>query len=760
MLQRIISVKNIGRFKNCTAAGDVTFRRFTLIFAENGRGKTTLCTILRSLFTDTPALIIGRATLGGMEPPEVQLLTTNGNVAFRNGSWSAVFPEIAVFDGTYVSENVFAGDVVDTEQRRNLYRVIIGAQGVRLAAQLNDLDNQIRAKNSEIRENRANLQRYLPAGMTIESFIELPEDEQIDTKIAAKKQELQASRRASQLQQRAGLSSVTVPVFPAAFAELLAKTFADVSTDAERRVTEHIARHAMQPHGEAWLTEGLQYVVNDECPFCGQDLAGLDLIQAYRSFFSTEYHTLRQEVTDLSDQVESAIGDRVAAAIDQTVLQNNNSLEFWQQYCEIAPLAPPDTGAVGEVMTALRQSAKSLLQVKAGTPLDAVAPDENFTRSLTAFEALRAFLGTYNEAVAGANSVVTARKRQVLVTDARDVENALARLRAQKARHTTEANELCVSDRSLQGDKTGLEEEKTRIREQLDAHTQQVITHYGQSINRYLERINAGFRITAPVHTYRGGTPSTNYQILINQNAVDLGDSTTPSDRPSFRSTLSSGDRSTLALAFFLAQLEQDANRARKVVVFDDPFTSMDSFRRNHTVHQICRCGETCAQVVVLSHEAGFLKLLWDRIPPADRKTLQLARIGEENTTIAEWDIEKAVQARYRADIDTLQRFFSVGQGERMDVIQKLRPVLEGYCRNLYPTQFGEQELMGSIVGKIRDAGGSHPLNPIVEDLDELNIYCRRYHHAENPNAATEPIDDAELQGYVKRSLKLVGCLL
>ena len=52
------------------------------------------------------------------------------------------------------------------------------------------------------------------------------------------------------------------------------------------------------------------------------------------------------------------------------------------------------------------------------------------------------------------------------------------------------------------------------------------------------------------------------------------------------------------------------------------------------------------------------------------------------------------------------------------------------------------------------------PTPPIVDDFDELNMYCRHYHHAENPNAATEPIDDTELQGYVKRTLLLVGCLL
>jgi wobble nucleotide-excising tRNase len=514
----------------------------------------------------------------------------------------------------------------------------------------------------------------------------------------------------------------------------------------------------MQERGETWLTEGLRYVDEDECPFCGQHIAGLDLIQAYQSFFGQEYHALREEVRGLSDQVGTALGDRVSAAIEQTALQNNNAVDFWRDYCDITPFTP--LGGAADAMTALRQSAHNLLQIKVGTPLDAVAPDEGFTRALAAFETMRGSLAAYNAGVATANATIAARKRQAQGANLRDAENAVARLKAQKVRHAVAVHDVCALDTRLQGDKGILEGDKGRARNDLDAHTQRVIALYGQSINRYLERINAGFRITTPTHTYRGGPPSTSYQIVINQNNVDLGDSTTPADRPSFKNTLSAGDRSTLALAFFLAHLEQDATRANKIVVFDDPFTSMDSFRRNHTVHQIYRSGEMCRQVVVLSHEPMFLKVLWDRIPPADRKTLQLARIGEDNTTIVEWNIERAVQARYRADIETLLRFFSQGDGERMDVIQKLRPVLEGYCRNLYPTQFGEQEMMGTIVGKIREAGAAHPLHSIVEDLDELNVYCRRYHHAENPGAAMEPIDDAELQDYVRRTLRLAGCLL
>src|SRR5437867_2722081 len=85
------------------------------------------------------------------------------------------------------------------------------------------------------------------------------------------------------------------------------------------------ACHSMQGKGEAWLSEGLRYIAEEECPFCGQDLASVELIQAYASFFSKEYHALRDEVTRLSGQVEAAIGDRVSASLDQTVLQNNNS---------------------------------------------------------------------------------------------------------------------------------------------------------------------------------------------------------------------------------------------------------------------------------------------------------------------------------------------------------------------------------------------------------------------------------------------------
>jgi wobble nucleotide-excising tRNase len=73
-LRKIVSIQSVGRFHNAAAAGNTEFAKFTLIYGENGRGKTTLCAILRSLQSGDSAHIMGRKTLGANTMPSVHLL--------------------------------------------------------------------------------------------------------------------------------------------------------------------------------------------------------------------------------------------------------------------------------------------------------------------------------------------------------------------------------------------------------------------------------------------------------------------------------------------------------------------------------------------------------------------------------------------------------------------------------------------------------------------------------------------------------------
>ena len=757
-LDKIIFIKNIGRFLNAVASGDVTLRHHTLIFAPNGRGKTTLCAILRSLKNGEPTYITGRASLGSPDQPEARFLLDNNPVNFHNGAWSATLSELAIFDATYVTENVHSGESVDTEQRRNLYRVIIGSDGVALARRLGELDSQIKQKEPGIREARTILQRHIPQRTDFNEFIGLPEDPGIDDKISAKEREAKAVSRADQIQQRPLVQRIVLPEIPGGLTDLLAKTLKDVAADAERSVSEHIRAHEMGERGEPWISEGLRYALDERCPFCAQNLTGVDLIDAYKAFFSEAYHRLRDETAGLANDLESDFGDREIAAIEHALHKNDANSEYWQKYCTFdVPVLSVDV-CITSAITGLRQAGLTLLHRKQTAPLEALRPDEAFTQASEAFGRMQAAVTFYNDAVDAANALINAKKQKTHAANIQIVQAELVQLGAVQARHTEEVRQACLTYQNLVAEKDDLGGQKTKTRKQLDRYTAGVIEHYGQSINRNLDRFHADFRISTPTHSYRGRTASSSYRILINKVAVDLGNPDTPLDKPSFKNTLSAGDRSTLALALFFAEIERDPQKANRIVILDDPFNSQDAFRQSQTVQQIRQLGRVCAQVIVLSHNQTFLKMLWDRIPPAERKTLQLGRVSEENTTISEWDIEEAVKWRYRTDVETLQRFYSDNEGNPRDVVQKIRPVLEGYYRNLYPSQFTDQVRLGDIIAKIRAAVEDHPLHEIRDYLDDLNAYTNRYHHGENSNATIEPIDDGELRKFVKRTLTLVCC--
>lgn len=169
---------------------------------------------------------------------------------------------------------------------------------------------------------------------------------------------------------------------------------------------------------------------------------------------------------------------------------------------------------------------------------------------------------------------------------------------------------------------------------------------------------------------YTGGTPSSHYQLEINDCAIGLGDSRTQPGTPCFKTTLSSGDRSALALVFFLAALKQDARIGNKIVVLDDPFTSQDRFRRTCTQQLIRQHAGMAQQVVVLSHDPHFLRLIWEDYPATDIKVLQMCRTGE-NTVIGEWDIEAETQSTYLKNYSALLDFYRERKGTALNVARQ-----------------------------------------------------------------------------------------
>ena len=248
---------------------------------------------------------------------------------------------------------------------------------------------------------------------------------------------------------------------------------------------------------------------------------------------------------------------------------------------------------------------------------------------------------------------------------------------------------------------------------------------------------------------YIGRVPQWIYTIEINKHAVEV---TTKSGfgEVSFQTAMSAGDRNTLALAFFLAQLELDTNLKDAIVVFDDPFTSLDEFRRGMTAKTIFRIGQDVSQVFVFSHDKYFLKEISSKIVGAKCGTFQISST-KKNSVIETWDLEREVKEGYLQDHMELKEFHENNIGDVKTMRTLMRPLLEKYIRYRFPNQMPDGKWLGDMLGIIK-ANSEHPLQSVYDDIDDINQYTAPFHH--DPNT---PFDDDEVKTFVGKTLSVVG---
>jgi len=499
--------------------------------------------------------------------------------------------------------------------------VIVGAEGVELARKMEELDRLIRDANTDLRAKREALGTDLPQGTTLEDYLSWQPVADIEAQIEKKIEDLdnrrRAAARADEIQEKGLLAKVEIPSLPTEFAAVLRKSLTEVVADAETKVRDQIERHQMGHQGESWLSQGLNYVREALCPFCGQDVSVNDLIVAYGAYFSAEYGALKKEVAELRQLIDDAIGETSLASVQQAIAGNAALAEFWRQFVtiELPNLSFPD---IQTKYAALREKCVALARRKQDNPSELVEPDSDFLSASAAVTVLYDIVAKYNVAVDACNEGIN--KQKAAVQDhgqLSSLQEELELLLVKKRRFESEVCQECQAYQEAVNDKTGLDSAKQFIRQKLDEHCETIMGTYEKSINDYLDQFNAGFRITKTRHLYTGGTPSAQYQVEINNTAVSLGDTRTEPGTPCFRTTLSTGDRGALALAFFLAVLKQDTEMAYKIIVFDDPFSSLDRFRRTCTQQLIQQSLATSQQVIVLSHDPQFLRLLSDGCAPA-----------------------------------------------------------------------------------------------------------------------------------------------
>jgi len=119
MINRLQLLRNVGQFDSVSSAANIPLTRLTLIYSENGRGKTTLAAVLRSLATGDALPITERRRLAAQHPPHVILDCCGGPppAIFDNNAWNRTLADLVVFDDVFIDQNVCSGLTVQAHHR-------------------------------------------------------------------------------------------------------------------------------------------------------------------------------------------------------------------------------------------------------------------------------------------------------------------------------------------------------------------------------------------------------------------------------------------------------------------------------------------------------------------------------------------------------------------------------------------------------------------------------------------------------------------
>lgn len=426
-------------------------------------------------------------------------------------------------------------------------------------------------------------------------------------------------------------------------------------------------------------------------------------------------------------------------------------LAYWQRYTPVELPIPTqlELDSLSATLGRLRKASLQLTAAKRREPLELHALPNDWVAARDAWLALCAELTTTLSRIPSANAIVSAFKAEAAKQSSQSVTAEVAQLQIAQRRAANEIKTLCDAVHASEKEKAALVEAKAKAKLDLDSYDAAVLLEYEASVNQYLKVFGASFRLTGSGKNYVGKQPQSEFGVVFDVHTVQV--STKASHGvPTFRTALSAGDKSTLALAFFLAQLDRDPGISSRVVVLDDPFTSLDEFRREMTAKEIVRIGQRASQVIVLSHDKHFVDSIRRKVIDGGFAAFQISLSGKD-ACIEPFDVEREIKDGYLVDHLELTDFAEGQAHDARKAVRQIRQLLEAYIRYRFPNSIPDGKWLGDMLAIIRD-DNSHPLTGLYGELDDINAFTSPFHH--DPNAG---LDADEVRAFARRAFGVVG---
>jgi len=739
MIEKILNIQNVGRFCHfCGKSDELTFKRNTFIFGKNTHGKSTLVSILRSASDFEPDFIVGRKTFDKDTAQNVVIKSGSLQTVFNGTEWDRYLFDIKIFDSRYISENIYSEDyfVDGTVKQDKIVNIILGSEGRQLEIKYDEAKEKLEKNSGRKREitNQYN-KSFTPSTIPFDIFRSLPFSSSTNDELSRISAEIEAIKNQQTIK-----TILERILSESTLADNIDKNALNKTIEINQKIIEeHIGHNLNKGTGALrFFTDGLSLLKRGEsgkdrnCIFCGQIMGknAEELIAAFNLILSEEYKNL-----------SSAVGKSALFLkdwnIEQKILSAQVELEKYGIKSDFTEIIKKITGS--------RKSCLSELEKK--------QEDLNYKISTEIFNPLNESI---EETQKYLKSILLKYENPIDINELNDLRKKRDKLDVSKKRNEKIWSDLCEEYKKLEEDfKTNLKPTEERLFEAKKEYAENIFRTYGGSINDILKKLGANYELIDFIAPQNRRDELRIFSItFLENNAVIPIDG--QENEYNFKNTLSDSDKRVLAFAFFVSDIKKCDGLENKIVVLDDPMSSLDKDRKIRTVKVIRddlqnESGNKPGQIIILTHEESFFKFLNEYFKE-DKKFLRISYSPtEKNSELIPCDInEEFLKEEHFKRLDGIRHYLE----KKIDDIDlaDLRIILEHVIERKYYLNIPDEVRdSGGIVGWYTEYKKDEKLKIKINDL-----LPHLTHHDQSNDIKEEEIEDSDKRSIVDDFLKVL----
>lgn len=636
-----MKIQKIQKIKEYKSFRDYSWHKFcntecfhdkiNLLYGENGSGKSSICNILKSVSQNKK--------FERYIPTASELLIDSVEYKFTNNNWDRYIDrdKILFFDREFVDKNVHLGHargVQQGEQEQESGKIIIefDAEAIRLRSVKNKSEEEKDKRNKAVEDYEVTNKTYLNFQLSPqeEKYFEIykkkgeKEIKEFRDSLNNKITDLESTIKNDNDLLKKVVNIQTIQMFQNKKINVVISegtVFQDVfnfdlKEQAQINAKQDLVKKILTHKDFFEIGFDIRKIHNNQCPFCqstSEEQSINEIVDTYNKIYDDTYKKQKELFTrkkesliDELNDIKSTIG---TANIDEIFIPLKKISEEYkidgiyttkeEQYFR-KPLSTKGINKLLDKLVGLDKPSK-----------DNVQPFYNEAK--VEFEAISKYFIDIFEYIDEKNNIIDNFKKDhtdIKIKDRIDVKKLTLEEIKQEY--------YFIINKKYFGQKSKLEKiiELTKLQKDLEKYktifktakeeyekycSKEAFSKILGKIETYFKNFNFSFKLQIDASRNTGLTKELPFAFKV----LDL-----EGNERDMREGLSEGEIQVLSLCFFFAFLDIQKDKSQKVLIFDDPITSLDDCNLSSLVDLISEERDKFSQIFIFTHHRTFLKFL------------------------------------------------------------------------------------------------------------------------------------------------------